>query len=112
VTVSGGGVDPCTNCQKYIGTLSGPTDSDYHPNGSWYYSGASGTHRGWLQGPSNADFDLYLQKWSGLRWVIVARSENSTSEEQIAYSGAAGYYRWRAYSHSGSGSYTFWLQGP
>jgi serine protease len=112
VTVSGGGVDPCTDCQRFNGTLSGTTDSDYHPNGSWYYSGAAGTHRGWLQGPANADFDLYLQRWSGFRWVIVARSESSTSSEQIAYAGTAGYYRWRVYSYSGSGDYALWLQHP
>ena len=112
VTVSGGGLDPCTGCQRYTGTLSGTTDADYHPNGSWYYSSASGMHRGWLQGPPNADFDLYLQRWSGSRWVIVARSESSTSVEQIAYAGTAGYYRWGVYSYSGSGSYTLWLQHP
>jgi serine protease len=112
VTVSSGGGDPCTNCTEYTGSLSGPGDSDYHPNGTYYYSGVSGTHRGWLKGPLNADFDLYLQKWNGLYWATVARSESATSEEQIAYSGTAGYYRWRVYSYSGSGSYTFWLQRP
>jgi serine protease len=111
VTVSGGGA-PCTGCQQYTGVLSGAGDSDYHPNGTYYNSTVSGTHRGWLQGPSNADFDLYLQKWNGFFWTTVARSESVTSTEQIAYSGTAGYYRWRVYSYSGSGSYTFWLQRP
>jgi serine protease len=112
VTVSGGGGAPCTSCQQYTGVLSGTGDSDYHPNGSYYYSNVSGTHRGWLQGPSSADFDLYLQKWNGFSWTTVARSESATSTEQIAYTGTAGYYRWRVYSFSGSGSYTFWLQRP
>jgi serine protease len=112
VTVSGAGGDPCTSCAKYTGTLSGTRDYDYHTNGSYYYSSVSGTHRGWLRGPSNADFDLYLQKWNGFWWSTVARSESDTSAEQIAYSGTAGYYRWRVYSYSGSGSYTFWLQRP
>ena len=111
VTVSGGG-DPCSNCEEYIGTLSGAGDADYHPNGTYYYSGASGTHRGWLRGPANTDFDLYLQKWNGWWWSTVARSEGTTSEEQIAYSGTAGYYRWRVSSYSGGGTYTFWLQRP
>jgi serine protease len=111
VTVSAGG-DPCTGCEEYVGALTGTGDSDYHPNGTYYYTGVSGTHRGWLQGPSNADFDLYLQKWSGFGWVTVARSESAISEEQIAYSGTAGYYRWRVYSFSGSGTYAFWLQRP
>jgi serine protease len=111
VTVAAGGA-PCTNCQAFTGTLSGTGDFDYHPNGSWYFSSVSGVHRGWLQGPSSSDFDLYLQKWSGGRWVIVARSESTTSEEQIAYTGTSGYYRWRVYSFRGSGSYSFWLQRP
>jgi serine protease len=111
VTVSAGGA-PCTGCQAFTGTLSGTGDFDYHPNGSWYFSSVSGVHRGWLRGPSASDFDLYLQKWSGGRWVIVARSESTTSEEQIAYSGTSGYYRWRVYSFRGSGSYSFWLQRP
>ena len=113
VTVSaGGGGVPCTSCQAFTGTLSGTADFDYHPNGSWYFAGVAGTHRGWLRGPSNADFDLYLQKWNGFSWVIVARSESTTSEEQITYNGTSGYYRWRVYSFRGSGSYSFWLQRP
>jgi hypothetical protein len=69
-------------------------------------------HRGWLRGPASADFDLYLQKWNGFSWSTVARSESVTSEEQIAYNGTQGYYRWRVVSFSGSGPYTFWLQRP
>jgi serine protease len=112
VTVSAGGGDPCTGCEEYSGSLSGRGDSDYQPNGTYYYSRESGTHRGWLRGPSSADFDLYLQRWNGFGWTTVARSESETSEEQIAYSGTTGYYRWRVYSYSGSGTYTFWLQRP
>lgn len=111
VTISDGG-DPCTICEEYIGILSGTGDFDYHPNGTYYYSSMSGTRRGWLRGPLNADFDLYLQKWNGFFWSTVARSESVTSEEQIAYSGTPGYYRWRVSSYSGSGSYIFWLQRP
>ena len=111
VTVSAGGA-PCTNCQAFTGTLSGTGDFDIQPGGTWYFSNVAGVHRGWLRGPANADFDLYLQRWNGFSWVTVARSESVTSEEQIAFNGTAGYYRWRVYSFSGSGSYTFWLQRP
>src|SRR6266850_572817 len=82
VTVTTGGA-PCTGCEAFSGTLSGTSDSD-----------------------------LYLQKWNGFAWVIVARSESATSQEQIAYNGTSGYYRWRVYSYRGSGSYSFWLQHP
>jgi serine protease len=113
VTVSGGGGgDPCTGCTRFNGTLSGAGDSDYHPNGTYYFSPAAGTHRGWLVGPVGTDFDLYLQRWNGFWWVNVASSLSADSEEQIAYAGTSGYYRWRVYSYSGSGSYSFWLQTP
>lgn len=111
ITVTGTGA-PCTNCTEYMGSLSGTGTSQYQPNGTYYFSSASGIHRGWLQGPANADFDLYLQKWNGFSWVTVAVSESVTSTEQIAYTGTIGYYRWRVYSYNGSGAYTFWLQRP
>ena len=111
ITVTGTGA-PCTNCTEYMGSLSGTGASQYQPNGTYYFSTASGVHRGWLQGPASADFDLYLQKWNGFGWVTVAVSESVTSTEQIAYTGTIGYYRWRVYSYSGSGAYTFWLQRP
>jgi len=112
VTVSGGGSAPCSACTRYTGTLSGTGDFDIQPNGTWYFRSVSGTHRGWLSGPAGTDFDLYLQKWNGFLWVTVAASESVTSEEQIAYAGTSGYYRWIVNSFSGSGSYSFWLQAP
>ncbi|MDX6269370.1 MAG: aqualysin 1, partial [Acidobacteriota bacterium] len=109
----GGGGAPCTSCTLYTGSLSGTGDFNYHPNGTYYYSSVSGTHRGWLRGPtSGADFDLYLQKWNGSAWVIVARGETATSSEDVVYNGTAGYYQWQIYSYSGSGSYNFWKQNP
>jgi aqualysin 1 len=109
----GGSTAPCSNCEKYSGSLSGTGSSQVQPNGTYYYSSVSGTHRGWLRGPtSGADFDLYLYRWNGSSWVIVARAESSTSSEDIAYSGTAGYYYWRIYSYSGSGAYDFWMQRP
>jgi PKD repeat protein len=110
VTVSDGG-PPCTGCQHFTGVLSGTGATNYQPNGSYYFSGA-GTHRGWLRGPSGTDFDLYLLRWNGFSWSTVARSEGLASEEQITYTGTSGYYLWRIYSYSGSGSYDFWLIRP
>ena len=110
----GGGVPAaCTGGTLYTGSLTGTGTSQYHPNGSYYYSSVSGTHKGCLVGPtSGADFDLYLQKWNGSAWVIVARGETATSNETISYSGTAGYYRFQVYSYSGSGSYNFWTVHP
>src|SRR5215213_1492151 len=58
----GGGVPAaCTGGTLYAGTLTFTGDYDYHPNGSYYYSSVSGTHKGCLVGPpSGADFDHYL----------------------------------------------------
>lgn len=109
-TGSGGGSAPCSNCDHYTGTLSGSGDSDAHPDGTYYYSG-SGTHNGWLEGPTSADFDLELYKWTG-SWTKVAESISSTSSESISYNGTSGYYYWRIVSYSGSGSYDFWLDRP
>jgi subtilisin family serine protease len=103
----------CSLPESYSGSLAGTGDYDYHPNGTYFYTGVSGTHRGCLRGPaSGADFDLYLYKWNGFTWVVVARSESSDSSEDITYSGTAGYYLWEVYSYSGSGSYTFGMQRP
>ncbi|WP_026174913.1 S8 family peptidase [Thermus igniterrae] len=103
--------EPCTGCEKYTGTLS-QGGSAYQPNGSYYYTSVSGTHEGYLQGPSGTDFDLYLQKWNGSTWVNVASATTASSTETIRYTGTAGYYRWRIYAYSGSGSYTFWMKRP
>ena len=115
VTVSGvGGGGPCTNCEEYTGSLSGQGDSDFRPNANAtpYSSLVSGVHRGWLQGPSGTNFNLYLMKWNGLRWTTVATSTGATSEEQVTYSGSPGDYLWVVASFGGSGPYTFWLQRP
>jgi aqualysin 1 len=102
---------PCTNCEAYSGSLSGTGAQQFQPNGNYYYSG-SGTHQGWLEGPSNADFDLYLWRWNGFQWVTVASATSWNSSEYISYNGSAGYYVWRVYSYSGSGSYNFWMRRP
>ncbi|MGB0514198.1 MAG: S8 family peptidase, partial [Wenzhouxiangellaceae bacterium] len=80
----GGGGAPCTGCEQYDGFLTGTGDSEVEPNGTWYQTGA-GTHRIWLSGPSNADFDLEFNRWNGSQWVEVAASESADSEEFIQY---------------------------
>jgi len=111
-TGGGGGGGSCAGGTTYTGSLSGTGAQQYQPNGSYYYSGVSGTHTGILTGPSGTDFDLYLQRWNGSSWVTVARSESATSSETINYNGTAAYYRWRIYSYSGAGSYSFCLKKP
>ena len=113
LTTGGGGTPPaCAGGTLYTGTLSGTGSYQYQPNGSYYYSGASGYHKGCLRGPTGADFDLYLQKWNGSTWVTVASGTSATPNEDISYYGSAGYYTWQVYSYSGSGSYNLWLVHP
>ncbi len=102
----------CGLPESYSGTLSGAGDFDYHPNGNYFYSPRSGTHTGCLRGPQSADFDLYLYRWNGFRWALVAASESSDSSEDINYNGTVGYYLWEVYSFSGSGSYEFGMRRP
>jgi subtilisin family serine protease len=102
----------CGLAESYAGSLSSNGDFDYHPNGTYFYSSRSGTHRGCLRGPAGTDFDLYLWRWNGFYWATVAQSISSDSDEDIAYNGSAGYYVWRVVSYSGSGSYTFGMTRP
>jgi subtilisin family serine protease len=104
-----------TGCSSLPETVSGSLSSGgvtYQPapNGYWY--APSGTHQGCLSGPSGTDFDLYLEKWNGSSWVVVAQSIGSTSSEQITYTGTAGNYSWRIQSYSGSGTYSFGFDRP
>ncbi|MDQ3352254.1 MAG: hypothetical protein M3501_09870, partial [Actinomycetota bacterium] len=59
--------------EQFSGSLSGAGDFDNHPNGTYFYTPRSGTHRGCLDGPSGVDFDLFLRKWNGFTWVTVAQ---------------------------------------
>lgn len=107
----GGGGGTCSGT-TYNGSLSGTGSVQYQPNGTYYYTGSSGTHSGTLTGPSGTDFDLYLWKWINGSWQEVAKSTSPSSNETINYNGSAGYYTWRVYSYSGSGSYSLCLDTP
>lgn len=109
---STGPVAPCTGCDHYSGTLTGSGNAQIQPNGTYYQSTVAGMQRGWLIGPTSADFDLELYRWNGSSWTKVAQSISSTSTETIAYNGTAGYYYWRILSYSGSGAYNFWIDPP
>lgn len=108
----GGTVGCSPSSTEYTGSLSGSGDSEVQPNGNYYYSGSSGTHDGVLSGPSGADFDLRLYRWSGGSWSLVDSANGGTAEESINYSGSSGYYYWRIASQSGNGNYSFCLDRP
>jgi subtilisin family serine protease len=110
--LTGGTTPPPGNSFTYTGSLSGTGAAAIQPGGTYYQSTVSGSHTGALTGPGTADFDLFLYRWNGSAWAIVARSEGATSTENITYSGTAGYYYWRILSYSGSGSYTLVTTRP
>ena len=84
-----------------------------YPNPS-YTSSVSGTHRGCLRGPASpTDLDLFLEKRGIFNsWSIVARAEGETSNEDIAYNGTSGTYRWRVKSYAGGGAFQFAYSRP
>ena len=94
----------------YEGELTCNDDSNFQPDGSYYWS-ESGVHEGWLEGEGE-DFDLYLYRWDGRRWRKVAQSISETSSEHISYNGSAGYYTWEVRSYRGHGSYDVWISQP
>ena len=103
-------VSPCNSCSEESATLTSSADAQFHPGGSYYERGESGDHQIWLEGPSDADFDLYLMMWDGAEWKTVARSTKSGSNEQINYFGEPGFYTIKVDSFSGVGSYRLWFK--
>ncbi len=102
---------PCSDCTLYQGSLMRSRRFEIQPNRSYYYS-ESGTHSGWLSGPENANFDLYLLKWTGRYWSVVQSARGPSSSEFLSYTGTAGYYEWVVYSSNGSGDYQLGLSIP
>lgn len=102
-------------CQGYetikTGNLTSGS-SEYQPDGSWFYTGASGAHEACLDGPDGTDFDMYLQKWNGSTWTNVAQGTSPGPDETLSYTGTSGYYRYRIHAYSGSGAYTLGYNAP
>mgnify|MGYP003335558418 CR=1 FL=1 len=99
-----GAAATCTT-SNYSGSFTRTGRTNYHPSSSGTsVTVASQTVA--LTGPSGSDFDLYLDKVSGRSWVNVASDTSSSVNKSISYSGTSGTYRVRAYSASGTGSYT------
>lgn len=97
-------LDSCPGCVLVKGSLSGKNASALEPGGKQYSSGA-GIQRGELKGPDGTDFDLYLYRWSGGEWEVVASSTSDSSNESVIYEGAEGSYIWRVRSYAGAGDY-------
>jgi len=96
------------------GSLSNGGRATY-PSASpgYFQSQSGGSFSATLSGPAApVDFELFLYRWNGSAWAIVARSEGPTSQESINYNGSAGYYYWEVKSYSGSGAFTLNYRMP
>jgi subtilisin family serine protease len=67
---------------------------------------------GILTGPAGTDFDLFLSRWTGSEFAVVARSEQDGSSETVRYTGAPATYYWSVVSNDGSGSFTLTTSEP
>ena len=108
-------VPPCSGCDVYHDELARSGDERLYPSSgtSSYTVSTTSVHLGWLRGPTSANFDLYLERQNnGGRWVVVARSEGTTADEEITYAGKAGTYRWRVVSKEGVGEFDLYLSLP
>lgn len=80
--------------------------SSFQPNGTKGFEYSGGLLKAELSSSASGDFDLYLQKKEGVRWVDVGSSTNEGHNESLNYNAAAGKYRWEVYAYEGSGEYT------
>jgi streptogrisin C len=91
--------------RTFTGSLSGAGARQTQPNGR-FFRATAGQHTACLDGPDGANFDLFLQRWNGRGFRTVARSTGATADEQLTFTGTAGFYRYRVVAESGSGAYT------
>ncbi len=99
-TPPGGG--QCTGTLTYNGSLTAGQST----NLASFSDSTAGTLKVCLDGPTGADFDVYLQKLSGSStWTTVAQGITSSPDESFSYNNSAGTYRLRVTAYSGSGSF-------
>ena len=91
--------------------------------GTWVYSpeyttSYAGTHTGHLSGPLSTNFDIYLEYlhpqygWQTLPHRPDDPPSSSSKETAEIMANAAGTYRWRVQSVSGTGSYQLYINWP
>jgi subtilase family serine protease len=109
VTASSGGC--ASGYTAYTGSITQGNDV-FEPNNTYYQTTTTGVNSGILSGPTGKDYDLYLYKWNGSSWRVVASSTGTTDSETINYNGSAGFYEWDIYAYSGSGTFQLCLKHP
>jgi streptogrisin C len=111
VTVTAASGSCATGYTSFTGSITQNNDV-FEPNNTYYVTTTTGTQSGILSGPAGKDYDLYLYKWNGSAWRVVASSTGPTDSETINYSGTAGDYEWDIFAYSGSGTFQFCLKHP
>ncbi|KAF2776958.1 M20/M25/M40 family metallo-hydrolase [Streptomyces sp. OM5714] len=106
LTVKGSAPKGCEDAETVKSGSLTSGSSAYQPDGGYFRTTVTGAFAACLDGPDNADYDLYLQKWSGAGWTTVARGTTPAADEKLTYTGGAGYYRYRVHAYSGNGAYT------
>ncbi|HET6953551.1 MAG TPA: hypothetical protein VFI47_24450 [Acidimicrobiales bacterium] len=95
---------------RYTGSFTAP-GSQVQPGGRFYLA-RSGLHAACLDGPTGANFDLRLQKFSGWRWLTVAEATGPNADAELTYTGTMGLYRLVVEDVSGAGDYTLGVRRP
>jgi hypothetical protein len=103
---------PTCSGERVDGSVTQAGAWQWEPHGTSYTSGQAGTHAARLDGPTTADFDLYLYQWDGSSWVAVASSTEPQATEAISYQGTPGSYIWGVYAYAGQGTYHLCLTTP
>ncbi|GGK90530.1 S1 family peptidase [Mangrovihabitans endophyticus] len=80
------------------------------PDGGAFRSGA-GAQTACLDAPDGADFDLFLQRFTGRGFQTVARATGD-GDKELTFDGRAGTYRYVVLASSGSGNYTLGFATP
>ena len=110
LTVRGTTPDTCTGHEETrTGSLRAGATA-YQPDGGYYRTSVTGTHRACLRAPDGADFDLALQKWSGRSWTVVAEATGPGTT--LTHTGPAGYYRYRIQARTAGGDYSLGYDTP
>lgn len=99
--------------QPFKGTLTVSGETQFQPDGNYYYSSNAGVQSGILNGAAGSDVDLYLYQWdSATGWQVVSSSTSYTPQERIDFNATSGYFIWAVTAYSGTGAYDFCLQHP
>lgn len=101
----GGGGEPPGGGSTQSGTLT-HGGSVGVPSSPGYFQGGNGAYQATLGGSQGTNFDLFLYRWNGFNWSLVAQSRRAGSSESISYNGGAGYYAFVVGSVYGNGQYT------